>query len=165
MPGAQLDYDNSAFYYFIMTVLSFFLVPFSYYSIKRVLSFLWLRCSKSKLSDKARTEDEQLKFEKIEREKRQWGALFTKGFLVQLAVICLGWCLLYFVMGLVTVDSEIASYDPFKILEVDPGATAREIKKAYRKQSLLYHPDKNKEAPRQPNWKTCSKMNVKQLKE
>ncbi len=143
MPGAQLDYDNSAFYYFIMTVLAFFLIPFSYYSTKRILLFLWLRCSKSKLSDTARTEDEQLKFEKIESEKRQWSALFTKGFLVQLVVICLGWCLLFFVMGLVTVDSEIASYDPFKILEVDPGATVREIKKAYRKQSLIWHPDKN----------------------
>ncbi|KUF95127.1 phosphomutase PMU1 [Phytophthora nicotianae] len=40
-------------------------------------------------------------------------------------------------------DSEIKSFDPFAILGIAAGATEREIKRAYRKMSLLYHPDKN----------------------
>mmetsp|Transcript_14951 Transcript_14951/g.51705 ORF Transcript_14951/g.51705 Transcript_14951/m.51705 type:complete len:565 (-) Transcript_14951:438-2132(-) len=42
-----------------------------------------------------------------------------------------------------TFDAELASFDPFKILGVDPNAEDKEIRKAYRKLSLEYHPDKN----------------------
>lgn len=35
------------------------------------------------------------------------------------------------------------TFDPFEILGVSDSASERDIKKAYRKLSLLYHPDKN----------------------
>lgn len=51
------------------------------------------------------------------------------------------------VFGAVFVWSESrdeeAPFDPFAILGVGDGATARDIKKAYRKLAVLYHPDKN----------------------
>ena len=37
----------------------------------------------------------------------------------------------------------VVAFDPFAILEVTSSATDSEIKKAFRKQSLIYHPDKN----------------------
>ena len=40
-------------------------------------------------------------------------------------------------------DSEIKTFDPFAILGIAAGTSEREIKRAYRKMSLLYHPDKN----------------------
>lgn len=40
-------------------------------------------------------------------------------------------------------SSEMASFDPVTILEVSPDATDDEIKQAYRKLSLQWHPDKN----------------------
>lgn len=38
---------------------------------------------------------------------------------------------------------EVESFDPFQILQVSLDATDQEIKKAYRRLSLQYHPDKN----------------------
>ncbi len=43
-----------------------------------------------------------------------------------------------------TFDAELASFDPFKILGVKSSSEEKEIRKAYRKLSLEYHPDKNK---------------------
>lgn len=34
-------------------------------------------------------------------------------------------------------------FEPFSILGLEPGASDSEIKKAYRRLSIVYHPDKN----------------------
>ena len=39
-------------------------------------------------------------------------------------------------------DRETRSFDPWQVLEVSSGSTQEEIKRAHRKQSKLYHPDK-----------------------
>ena len=36
-----------------------------------------------------------------------------------------------------------APFDPWEILQLERGATAADARKAYRKLSLIYHPDKN----------------------
>ena len=46
----------------------------------------------------------------------------------------------------VAQGEEMFSFNPFKILAIEEGATPTEIKKAYRRMSLQYHPDKNPDA-------------------
>lgn len=41
------------------------------------------------------------------------------------------------------VAKEKRPFDPFAILQLEPGATAKDVKRAYRQLSLRYHPDKN----------------------
>ncbi|KAL6559228.1 DnaJ protein erdj2 [Orobanche hederae] len=43
------------------------------------------------------------------------------------------------------INTEIQIFEPFSILGLEPGASDSEIKKAYRRLSILYHPDKNPE--------------------
>eukprot|EP01138_Halocafeteria_seosinensis_P008094 gb/GECG01008270.1/.p1 GENE.gb/GECG01008270.1/~~gb/GECG01008270.1/.p1 ORF type:complete len:779 (+),score=148.41 gb/GECG01008270.1/:1-2337(+) len=40
------------------------------------------------------------------------------------------------------ISAEVRGFDPFAVLELEPGAEQRQIKSAYRKLSLKYHPDK-----------------------
>ncbi|CAL9148916.1 unnamed protein product [Musa hybrid cultivar] len=56
--------------------------------------------------------------------------------------------LLWVIMGILVyyikhISREIQPFEPFSILGLDPGASDSEIKKAYRRLSILYHPDKN----------------------
>ncbi len=39
-------------------------------------------------------------------------------------------------------DYEFAKFDPYEILQVEVGASAAVVKSAYRKLSVIYHPDK-----------------------
>lgn len=42
---------------------------------------------------------------------------------------------------------EIEAFDPYQILELEKGGEDRLIKKAFRKMSLRWHPDKNRNNP------------------
>lgn len=67
---------------------------------------------------------------------------FVKELLVKLTVI-VGWALLaYLTYRVSQFDYEMSNFDPYEILGLETSASLSEIKRAYRKLSLLLHPDK-----------------------
>lgn len=67
---------------------------------------------------------------------------FVKELFIKLSIIA-GWLLLgYLTYRVSQFDYELSNFDPYEILGLETSATSAEIKRAYRKLSLLLHPDK-----------------------
>eukprot|EP00522_Entomoneis_paludosa_P013725 CAMPEP_0172443100 /NCGR_PEP_ID=MMETSP1065-20121228/3404_1 /TAXON_ID=265537 /ORGANISM="Amphiprora paludosa, Strain CCMP125" /LENGTH=641 /DNA_ID=CAMNT_0013193201 /DNA_START=200 /DNA_END=2125 /DNA_ORIENTATION=+ len=136
----MLQYDNSAFYFFAMSILSFYLLPSWYYILSKVYNALTVK--DASIGAVARTSAEKAKAENLKQEKG-WKSLQTNGFLINLILTVALTALFVFLVISVGQDGEVNSFDPYSILEIDHGADNKAIKKAYRKLSLIYHPDKN----------------------
>lgn len=138
----MLEYDNSAFYYFSISLGVLYVVPMTYLSLRRILYGVFL---KDRLIDRAnvRCERELRKMKQLQAEKTRLSNVFSPFFLLNLLVLAALWYGLFQMAVLLQNDSEIKTFDPFAILGIAAGASEREIKRAYRKMSLLYHPDKN----------------------
>lgn len=136
MAGQKFQYDESGgtFYYFLLSFLALVLIPTTIY--------YWPRKKKedpNKLKDVCQCPD-CIKKKIILAASEPYRVL--KSLLIQISLI-LGWCLLIFLAYRVSqFDYEMASFDPFEILKIEPTASMAEIKKAYRKLSVILHPDK-----------------------
>ena len=137
----MLEYDNTAFNYFAITLLSFYILPGTYYAVMEALRAFELVKDKSSLT--ARTDSELLKVKKIRENNtgskrlKRWPYVTNLIFLIP-SVLC--FC---YLAHSVSTQGEMARFDPFAILGVEQNAEEKEIKKAYRRMSLKYHPDKN----------------------
>ncbi|KAK2171190.1 hypothetical protein NP493_1094g02025 [Ridgeia piscesae] len=138
MAGMEFEYDEEGgtFYFFLLSFMALVLVPATYYlwgtgeskedpeKSRRVCQCDPCKMKKQKLKSK----------EPINRLKRR--AIKT-GLLI-------GWALLAVVAYKASqVELDFAEFDPYNELQIDRGATSREIKKAYHKLSIIYHPDKD----------------------
>ncbi|CAA7033728.1 unnamed protein product [Microthlaspi erraticum] len=60
-----------------------------------------------------------------------------------LTVVLLWFVMIFLIFYTKNISRESQLFEPFGILGLEPGATDSEIKKAYRRLSIQYHPDKN----------------------
>ncbi|XP_041976293.1 translocation protein SEC63 homolog [Aricia agestis] len=136
MGGQKFEYDESGstFFYFVLSFLALILVPATFY--------YWPRKRKEdpqKLAEQCQCppcKQKQIIIEQSQPYKK------VKNFFIMLAIIS-GWVLLGFLAVKVSqFDYEMSNFDPYEILGLPPGSTQAEIKKSYRKQSLILHPDK-----------------------
>lgn len=131
---AQIEYDESGgiSLYFFAAFCGLVLLPLTY--------FYWPRRQK-KLTSSIPCKCKQcaLKNELFSKANPKLNFLsWIKRFL-----FLIGW-LVFFLLVLQAskVEKDYVDYDPFSILGVDRGASEAEIKKAYRKLTLIHHPDK-----------------------
>lgn len=72
---------------------------------------------------------------------------FTRATFFRALVGAFVWYLWYLNIQKVSTMKPLQSFDPYAILELHSDATLADIKKKFRKMSLLKHPDKNPDNP------------------
>uniref|UniRef100_A0A7S1G1I9 J domain-containing protein n=1 Tax=Corethron hystrix TaxID=216773 RepID=A0A7S1G1I9_9STRA len=142
----MLEYDNSAFYYFALSTLSFYLFP-SYYVITKAFYRAIVGVSAESVGAVARTSTEKKKAEDITRSNRGFRNILTPMFLLNVAITLILTAVSVFMANEVMQDGVVHSFDPYTILGLDVGAEGKAIKKAFRTKSLEFHPDKNPDNP------------------
>lgn len=150
-PDGLLGYDDTAFYYFACSIIATVAIPWTYNVIK---SFLFAGDdSKKHLPTQSKTPGHVRKCKTAlmmnkssSVKEKPFGGNF-KCWAIQAGVLASIWIGLLVVVRSLSHQKEIKSFDPFEILEVPAAANVAEVKKAYRKLSLIYHPDKNVDDP------------------
>ncbi|CAE7799051.1 ERDJ2 [Symbiodinium sp. CCMP2592] len=150
-----LGYDDTAFYYFFSSVLVTVAVP---WTCSVIYNFLFPGQAqvekdfptKSKSGSRYHYCQSSQMVDKIEKARQKArrasaGSSFTV--IIKLSLLAGIWLTIYLIHLHLGDAKEIKRFDPFEILDVSPGASATEVKKAYRQLSLKYHPDKNPDDP------------------
>lgn len=137
MAGSKFQYDESGgtFFIFLLSFLALLLVPSTLYLFctrkRDVKSKEEDRCSCKPCLNKQLTTSPK-------SPKQKWKERII------LCAIIIGWIAFFAtVYKVLNLEREYVDFDPYQILQIDAGAPESEIKKAYRKLSLVYHPDKD----------------------
>uniref|UniRef100_A0A3Q3QZ56 Translocation protein SEC63 homolog n=1 Tax=Monopterus albus TaxID=43700 RepID=A0A3Q3QZ56_MONAL len=135
MAGQQFQYDDSGntFFYFLTSFVGLIVIPATYYLWPRDQSAEQLR-----LKSLRRVHGRCLWY-RLRLMKSQQSIIPT----LKKAGLLFGWAVFLLLAYKVSkLDREYQEYNPYEVLNLDPGASLSEIKKQYRVLSLIYHPDK-----------------------
>ncbi|KAL3839783.1 hypothetical protein ACJIZ3_024374 [Penstemon smallii] len=130
---AASEENNALFPIFVLTMIALPLVPYTfvnlYYTFRKKTADINCRCSVCFRSGKYR--------------KSLFRRISNFSTYSNLTVVLLWVVVVLLALYIKHVNVEIQIFEPFSILGLESGASDSEIKKAYRRLSILYHPDKN----------------------
>lgn len=130
---AASEETSALFPIFILTIMALPLVPYTIHKLCRAASkktkSIHCQCKECFQSGKYRKSI----FKKISN--------FST--CSNLTLVLLWVVMIFLIYYIKNMSSEIQVFEPFTILGLEPGASDSEIKKAYRRLSVQYHPDKN----------------------
>lgn len=141
----MLQYDDSAAAFVALSFVTIYIVPSWYNIIKKFKVALF--SSDEEIGAISRTTAEKEKAAKLKKTSKGLKTLNSPWFLANLVITILLTVLFIWLFLSVQSNGEVNSFDPFHILDIDTGADMKEIKKAYKKMSLKFHPDKNPNNP------------------
>lgn len=150
-----LGYDDTAFYYFVISVLTCVALPWTLSEIYNLLfpGKAQVEAQFPKKSHEGKTlmycgtSDMQERMEEARRKARRCTRGTAACWVLKIAALTFIWAGIFGTVMQLGNETEIAKFDPFTILDVTPQAGNSQIKRAYRKLSLVYHPDKNPDDP------------------
>ncbi|KAI9316197.1 Sec63 Brl domain-containing protein [Dichotomocladium elegans] len=135
---AEYAYDEEGFnfYYFLISVLSLVLTPVTLHSI-----YSGWKAARSR-SEKDLCQCHTCQKERLELSKTRPNRALQV-FKPKILFLIAGWVAVTLLAYQVSfAEAPKQHWDPYEILGISEGATTQEIKKVYKKLSLIYHPDK-----------------------
>ncbi|KAL7541766.1 hypothetical protein ACHAXR_012154 [Thalassiosira sp. AJA248-18] len=141
----MLQYDDSAFFFVALSFITIYIVPSWYNIIKKLRVALF--SSDEDIGAISRTSAEKKKAADLKKSGKGLKTLNSPGFIVNFIITVILSIVFLWLYVSVQSNGEVNSFDPFTILDIDTGSELKEIKKAYKKMSLKYHPDKNPNNP------------------
>lgn len=135
----DVQYDDSAFYTFGGTMLLCIMLPIAYAIYKRlhVKNDFEDSCSKNCNCSLC-----QEKIKKLFSKKKRNAKNFTFYFYI-IALIFLCYLTYNCYFQIKANSGSFKTFNPFEILEIEAEASEQQIKKAYKRLALKYHPDRN----------------------
>ncbi|GFP97576.1 Dnaj protein erdj2a [Phtheirospermum japonicum] len=126
--------ENSALFpIFVLTIIALPLVPYTfvnlYLTFRKKTKTVNCRCSTCSRSGKYR--------------KSIFKRISNFSTYSNLTVVLLWVIVTLLAVYIKHLNTEVQIFEPFSILGLEPGVSDSDIKKAYRRLSILYHPDKN----------------------
>ena len=139
----QLKYDDTAFYYFAVAMLTILLVPATHWLVvKPMLSGEMIINTSIKNCQCQGCKKRMAKRQAIYRF-----AFLNKWLVLKALLIGFLWFLCYCCYDKVKDLEEIKGFVPHEILGISSSASVADIKRAYRRLSREKHPDKNPDNP------------------
>lgn len=152
-----LGYDDTAFHYFVITILVCVATPWTLSAVfalifpgeAKVQRRFPKKSSSGRTFHYCATSAMVAKVDDARRRARSWTRRSGGLWLLQAVILSSLWVAIWtMVLHLRTSgQKEINRFDPFALLDVSPDASGSQIRRAYRKLSLAWHPDKNPDDP------------------
>ena len=136
----EVEYDSAASYTFGASILLVIIVPLVYKIFSRIFFKIEVKNTKKYINCECKNCSTRLEdYFKLQKKSKLNKSFYFMVFLVFLLSYFLYNCY----TKIIENNDKIKSFSPWDILEIEATADDKTIKKAYRRLSLRFHPDKN----------------------